>query len=181
MIDLYFYNAENELIFERKRTHIGPKNREKTAFTCLRTRNYATPRALGRALRGARENPGRPATCDRVSTPGAASKSKLALESRPGNVLPNLGVTLTPASTESTLSTRYWCHLNNAGVPNHTSFPRRRESTAETFGTERFTYWIPAPPLSRRTASAGMTCGLERRNRANDDCPRPGSGSVGFS
>jgi hypothetical protein len=37
MNDLAFYNAENELTFERKRAPIGPQNWQRTAFMCLRT------------------------------------------------------------------------------------------------------------------------------------------------
>src|SRR5208282_2464551 len=36
MNDLAFYNAENELIFERKRTPIGPQKWQNTVFVCLR-------------------------------------------------------------------------------------------------------------------------------------------------
>jgi hypothetical protein len=59
---------------------------------------------------------------------------------------------------------RQWCHLNNTGIQDYTSFPRKRESTPHTFGTERLTYWIPA--------FAGMTCGLAPLNRANGTATR---------
>jgi hypothetical protein len=58
----------------------------------------------------------------------------------------------------------YWCHSNNTGVPDHASFPRRRESTPRTSGTERLTYWIPA--------FAGMTVPMSVR--VSQMTPLPG-------
>ena len=44
-------------------------------------------------------------------------------------------VQFSPAVAASSIALRYWCHSNNSGVPDHTSFPRhssfprRRESS----------------------------------------------------
>jgi hypothetical protein len=81
MSDLDFCNAENELISERKRTQIGPKNRQRTAFTPLRTHERDRLGAAGRALRGARENVNHPATGDRESSASILPGVCLALSS----------------------------------------------------------------------------------------------------
>jgi hypothetical protein len=68
MNGLAFCNAENELIFEHKRTQFGPPKRQKWPFLCLRTRHGHAPDATGHALPEARENVNRPPTCDREFT-----------------------------------------------------------------------------------------------------------------
>src|SRR5208282_6512670 len=45
MNNLAFYDAENELILERKRAQFKPKNGRKRAFLCLRTRKRDAPGA----------------------------------------------------------------------------------------------------------------------------------------
>jgi hypothetical protein len=52
MNDLDFYNAENELIFERKRALIEPRKWLRTALMCLRIQDRDAPVAAGRARRG---------------------------------------------------------------------------------------------------------------------------------